>query len=206
MPLNEILQLLKLSSNNRSFVLGIDGLGGAGKTAFAQVVLNFFEKLDIKAIVLHIDDFIYPKNIRYDITKEERYCYYNLQWRYDYLINEILSPIHSGVEINKEIEIYEKINDNYIKRHIKISRDTVVIVEGVFLQRPELGPFFDYVIFIDVPKDVRLKRVINRDSYIGGTPAVKEKYERRYFPAEEMYISSCSPILKANYIIRYLEE
>ncbi|MBU8880422.1 uridine kinase [Bacillus sp. FJAT-29790] len=202
MPINEIQKLIKADCKNRSFILGIDGLGGAGKTTYVQSVLDIFEKKGINAVVLHMDDFIQPEKIRYDSAKEEWYCYYYLQWRYDYFISEILTPIHLGKEIQKEIELYDKTTDTYKKHYIEISRDTVVIIEGIFLQRPELSPYFDYVIFIDLPKEERLNRVIKRDTYIGGNQAIQEKYEQRYFPAEEKYMTDCSPAKRANYIIR----
>lgn len=200
--IKEVINLFKTKERERVFVLGIDGLGGSGKTTFVQMLIASFKAEGIKTNILHIDDFIYPKSVRYDSSKKEWECYYYLQWRYDYLLKEIFIPIKSGHTIDKQIEIYDKDKDNYYFQHLKLDCDTILIIEGVFLQRIELRPFLDYVVFIDVPKEERLKRVLNRDTYIGDGKAIVAKYENRYFPAEEHYITHYTPAKKANHTIR----
>lgn len=200
--IKEVINLFKTNEGKRVFVLGIDGLGGAGKTTFVQTLIASFKAEGIKTSILHIDDFIYPKSVRYDSSKEDWECYYYLQWRYDYLLEKILVPIKLDHTIDKQIELYDKDNDNYFYQHLKLDCDTIVIIEGVFLQRNELRPFLDYVVFIDVPKEERLRRVLKRDTYIGDSKAIVAKCENRYFPAEEHYITHYNPAKKANQTIR----
>lgn len=200
MPFKDIFSLYKLNNRKHAFVLGVDGLGGSGKTTYALSLKKTLINEGIPVEVLHIDDFIHPKEIRYDQTKPDWECYYHLQWRYDYLRKEILTPIQSGSMINKNIEIYDKQNDCYIGKHITLTTDSILMVEGVFLQRSELRSYFDYVIYIDANKENRLQRVIERDTYIGDEKAIIEKYEKRYFPAEDQYILEHNPKQKANFI------
>ena len=58
------------------------------------------------------------------------------------------------------------------------------------------------MIYLDVPEDVRLHRVLNRDTYIGDAQQITEKYENRYFPAERHYFNEYHPDKLADYIIR----
>jgi len=199
MPIHEILNCFHSKDYNRVFVLGIDGLGGSGKTTYAQSIEKSLINEGIQVEVLHIDDFIHPKEVRYNKAIAEWDCYYNLQWRYDYLIKEILAPTQLGNKIDKQIELYDKLTDSYFFKHIKMKADSILLMEGVFLQRDELRPYLDYVIFIDVPKEERLHRVLKRDTYIGDKKAIFEKYEKRYFPAEEKYIKEYTPAKKANF-------
>lgn len=203
MVCKEICDLVVTKSHGSHFILGIDGLGGSGKTTLAESIQHHLHKIGHHAIVLHIDDFIYPKNIRYDHTEEEWFCYYHVQWRYDYLIDEVLSPVKLNKEVYKSIEIYDKTNDTYQKQALHISKHTILIVEGVFLQRPPLKEFFNYFIYIDVPKNERLKRVIKRDTYIGDRKEIVEKYMNRYIPAEDKYIHDCDPVQHADYVVTY---
>ena len=106
-----------------------------------------------------------------------------------------------GHPINKQIELYDKEKDEYLQHHLKIDLDTILIIEGVFLQREELRPFLDYVIYINVPKEERLKRVLKRDLYIGDETAILTKYEKRYFPAEDQYVSEFAPAKNADWTI-----
>ncbi|WP_346885482.1 uridine kinase [Clostridium sp. UBA4395] len=188
--------------SNRIYVIGIDGLGGAGKSTIVNSLKVQLQKEKYYTYVLHIDDFIHPKHIRYDESKEEWDCYYNIQWRYDYLVKEILSPVKRGDEIYKLIELYDKENDGYIKQQVLIEHGTVLLLEGIFLQRKEIRRYLDFIIYLDVPQEVRLSRVIKRDGYIGGLKDIKCKYERRYFPAEERYILDYSPIENADFVVK----
>ena len=201
----EIL-LNKLITNRTSkkiYIVGIDGLGGSGKTTVADSLKLKLQSRGYDTYILHIDDFIHPKHVRYNESKEEWYCYYNIQWRYDYLVKEILLHIKNNDQIDKLIEIYDKENDNYILETIGISAGSILLLEGIFIQREELRKYLDFTIYIDTPKQVRLKRVLERDLYIGEVEDINNKYKGRYFPAEEKYISEYCPIENANFVLRY---
>ncbi|MBU5256236.1 hypothetical protein [Tissierella praeacuta] len=118
--------------SGKTIIVGIDGLGGAGKSAITELLKTQLQNSNYYPVVLHIDDFIYPRYIRYDEFKEEWYCYYNIQWRYDYLIKEILLPVREGIEIDKQVELYEKENDLYILEQIKIPQGSILLIEGIF--------------------------------------------------------------------------
>ena len=121
-------------------------------------------------------------------------------------MNKILSPIHNGQSVNDSIDFYIKENDSYEKLEIDIPIGTPVIIEGVFLQRPELRKYFDFVIYINATKETRLKRVLERDTYIGNAKEIASKYERRYFPAEQKYLEQCKPLALADVIEDNVEE
>ena len=176
---------------------------GSGKSTIADSLKLKLQSRGYETYILHIDDFIHPKHVRYNESKEEWYCYYNIQWRYDYLVKEILFHIKNNDQIDKLIEIYDKENDNYILETIGISAGSILLLEGIFIQRKELRKYLDFTIYIDTPKHVRLKRVLERDLYMGEEEDINNKYKRRYFPAEEKYISEYWSIENANFVLRY---
>lgn len=182
---------------NKAKIIGIDGLGGSGKTTFSKIL----QQRLVHAKLFHLDDFIYPKSIRYDISISEQEAYYNRQWRYDYLIQSILKPLKNGLPINGLIEFYNKENDDYEEKQVMIPAEGMIIVEGVFLQRKELRDYFDAVIFIDVNKEDRLERVLGRDHYIGTQDEILKKYESRYFPAEDRYLEEYDPVHLADRVL-----
>lgn len=185
-----------------STLIGIDGLGGSGKTMYAYKLQQQLED----SVILHLDDFVHKKEVRYNENYEEWYCYYHLQWRYDYLIQKLLLPLKNGLDVNETIEVYDRETDSYMLRKIEIPVGTTVIVEGVFLQRPELRPYFETVIYLELDKETRLKRISDRDIYMGNKEEIALKYEQRYFPAEEMYIEQCNPFALADIVGNEVKE
>lgn len=196
-----IRDIVHRREKNKPFIIGIDGLGGAGKTTYAKCLQHALISKGMKVVLLHMDDFIHPKRIRYNHEKADWHCYYHLQWRYDYILKNILKPIQLGEEIHCTVEIYDKFQDNYFQKQLDIDNQTILIIEGVFIQRPLLRDYFHYVIYLHVSKEKRLKRVLKRDTYIGDWSMILEKYENRYFPAEDIYVSQCCPDEKADYVV-----
>ena len=182
-------------------VVAIDGPGGAGKTTLAKELKDRLEDQGHKCVVLHIDDFITPRSVRYNDSFEEWYCHYVFQWRYNYLVEKILKPAKLNEEINTEIEFYEKHEDTYRVENVRIKRGTIIILEGIFLQRSELRDYLDYIIYIDVPREEVIKRVLKRDSYIGSEEEILHKYNRRYFPSEDRYDKTVEPKKRADLVI-----
>lgn len=185
-----------------STLIGIDGLGGSGKTMYAYKLQQQLEG----SVILHLDDFVHKKEVRYNENYEKWYCYYHLQWRYDYLIQKLLLPLKSGLDVNETIEVYNRETDSYILREIEIPAGTTVIVEGVFLQRPELRPYFEIVVYLELDQETRLKRITDRDIYMGNKKEIALKYDQRYFPAEEKYIEQCNPLALADIVENEVKE
>lgn len=183
-------------------IIGIDGLGGAGKSTISEKLCQKFEDNQYHTILLHIDDFIHVREVRYNSAYSDWQCYYDLQWRYDYFL-DVIKEIKSANNIYVDIELYDKDNDTYFQQRYDTKHNVIVIVEGIFLQRKELKNVFDYMVYINIPEEVRLSRVLKRDTYIGGEKEIIDKYKNRYFPAEHKYIEEYQPQRNADLEVIY---
>lgn len=195
-------QLISLIQEKNARIIGIDGLGGAGKSTVSEQIADLLRAQGHSVTLLHIDDFIHPRAVRYREDVPAWQCYYDLQWKYEPLL-ELLDSVRRNGAFRGTLLLYDKENDGYVPTETEILKDGIVIVEGVFLQRPELEGQFDLTVYIDVPEEIRLQRVLRRDSYIGDTKAIAEKYERRYFPAERFYVEKCRPAECADYTVKF---
>lgn len=196
-PIDSIVSIAETRSIS---IIGIDGLGGAGKSTISEMICSDLERNGIHTILLHIDDFIHTRQIRYNSEYPEWRCYYELQWRYDYFIQTV-KRLKAASDHSVEVELYDKDNDKYYTEIYTTTSKTAVIVEGIFLQRKELQGFFDYMVYIDVPENVRLSRVLQRDTYIGNERQIINKYRTRYFPAERHYFRIYQPDQSADCLI-----
>lgn len=181
-------------------IIGIDGLGGAGKSTISEKLCQKLEDNNYHPILLHIDDFIHVREVRYNSAYPDWQCYYELQWRFDYFF-DVIKEIKSGKKDYIDIELYGKDNDTYIHQRFDINSNSLVIIEGVFLQRREFKHIFDYMVYIDIPEKVRLDRVLKRDTYIGDEKQIVDKYKNRYFQAEHKYVEEYQPQNNADLVI-----
>lgn len=192
--------ILQMQKQKEILVVGIDGLGGAGKSTVSEQICGELAADGIHTILLHMDDFIHPREVRYNSAYPAWQCYYELQWRLDYVVDVIRRLKETGAQ-RIALELYDKEHDQYTTEQYDITQNTVVLLEGVFLQRKELQGLFDYRIYVDVPESIRLQRVLKRDTYIGNEQQIIDKYKTRYFPAERHYFNTYRPDLAADAII-----
>lgn len=188
----------KSTSNKRSHLVGVDGLSGAGKTTLVNKLESVLKKKR-HIVLIHLDDHIVERNKRYSTEYDEWYEYYYLQWDIDMLTEELFKKVASNFR-ELILPFYEKSMDQIRYDRVLIPADCIVLVEGIFLQRKEWKPYIDYTIFIDCPDEIRYKRILNRDTYIGGELEILHKYKRRYWPGEKHYLTTVNPMQKADII------
>lgn len=204
--MERIIQRVKELAESKTLpIIGIDGLGGAGKSTVSAQLSEALAAAGYDVLLIHMDDIIHERAVRYNDSIPEWQCYYDLQWRYEHF-TEQAEKLCAGKPA--DMVLYDKDNDSFFTERLVPAENTVLIAEGIFLQRPELEGVFDLMIYIDVPQEERLKRVLRRDTYIGGEDDIIKKYRNRYFPAEEYYTEKCRPLERADIIIegdRYAE-
>jgi uridine kinase len=84
----------------------------------------------------------------------------------------------------------------------RVAPDTVAIVDGVFLLRPELADLWSLTIFLAVDRQVALERAIGRDAdRMGGVDAARARYASRYFPGETLYLEAVDPQARADILV-----
>ena len=80
--------------------------------------------------------------------------------------------------------------------------ESILIVDGTFLQRPELATGWDVTVFLDTSEDVSERRGVDRDAErLGGLQAARQLYAERYRPAFGLYEQRCQPLSIADVIV-----
>lgn len=197
---NLISQLQTRTNRSRPLIVGIDGLGGAGKTTIVKNIEQALNHNNCKVTTIHMDDHIVERDKRYETGNEEWYEYYYLQWDLEMLKTNLFEVLNNNCE-NIFLPFYDMSTDSNSNKHINVAVDGIVLIEGIFLQREEWRDFYDYIIFLDCPGELRVKRVLNRDSYIGDHQAIINKYSNRYWLGEKHYLDVAKPIKNADLVI-----
>ncbi len=193
MDINHLKQALEKGLQNDRFILGIDGLSRSGKTTLVNKLKQWLHKEGHPAIIFHLDDYIEDRNKRYNTGNEEWYEYYSLQWDAEYLKQELFSKVHTGKELT--LQFYDEQNDSHFLKKTSIPQNCLIIIEGVFLQRPEWKNHLDYIVYLDCPREARFKREKE------DTRQKVDKFENRYWKAEDHYLETVRPLEGADLVV-----
>jgi hypothetical protein len=80
--------------------------------------------------------------------------------------------------------------------------NTILIVDGANLQRPELRSHWDYLIWLRVDADTVLARARERDvAWVGSAELVDRRYRTRVLPAHALYESLVEPQAHADAVL-----
>ena len=132
-------------SINRPFVVGINGIDCSGKTTFAKAMSKYFSYYKIVNNHLDIDTFNNP------VIESETY-------------KAFVSDSWDEEDLNK----YYKLIINYSDAIRAVSESKlkypIVILEGIFIYKPQLADLFDLKIYLDIDISLGRKRFAKRRS------------------------------------------
>lgn len=171
---------------NTSFIIGITGGSGSGKTFFLERLMSFFE--DGQVCLLSQDNYYQPLTLQ--PRDEKGIPNFDTPSSIDFeaYLNDTLT-IKSGKTVQKTEYTFN--NPKASPRLLTFHPAPIIVLEGIFvLYDPKLLALIDLKIFIDADENIKLKRRIARDKIERGYDLddVLYRYEKHVSPTYEKYI------------------
>ena len=158
----------------RTVLIGIDGYGGAGKSSFAARVHAALPG----AALVHIDDFAAPSVP---------------EWDWDRFRAQVLLPLLAGRP--GHYQRWDWHTDSGAEWHdVPVGRP--VIVEGVSATRREVGASWAVTIWVDTPREERLRRARDRDG-----PELMPTWLGVWLPSEQAYVAREDPVSRVDLVV-----
>ena len=208
MTRNELLQFLAeriLGIQKDSPVLiGIDGVDASGKTTLANELAEYLQDENRNIIRASIDGFHNPEKVRYVKGKDSPEGYYYNSFNHEAIAKVLLNPLSSGKLEYKTAVFDYRTDSEVVLLTQKATDDSMLIMEGIFLFRPELIKYWDLKIFLDVDFKFTVQRAIKRAAereHIGSDQEIIDKYNARYIPGQKLYLQEANPKDKADIVI-----
>ena len=191
-------ELLQHYSHGR-VVVAIDGADGAGKTVFADDLATELRSLGHEVFRASMDDFHQPRALRWAKGRDSAEGFYEDSFNYSAFRRALLGPFRMAGSTGFQLRFFD------LKRDVPFDAewatgpaDAILIVDGLFLLRPELAGTWNFSVWLDAPAEVRRARMIARD---GSHPEPDEPRAQRYLGAQELYQREASPRTAASAII-----
>jgi uridine kinase len=173
--------------NSNSFIIGISGGSGSGKTSFIRDVRSHFGNDEI--CFLSQDDYYKPR----EQQKEDENGIKNFDLPDSIELDEFyfdLVKLTNGMVVEREEYTFN--NENKNPGIIHLEPAPIIIVEGLFVfYEPKLFNLLDLKILIHATDTQKIIRRIKRDRVERNYPLedVLYRYEHHVLPSFETYIS-----------------
>lgn len=184
-------------------ILAIDGVDGAGKTTFADGFAEAFAEEGVAVYRASIDGFHRPRTERYARGRTSPDGFYRDSYDYATFRRVLIDPFRDGAQTSAatgfQLAAFDVGRDAPVEAQwVTAPRDAVLIVDGIFLHRPELRGLWNWSAWLDVPFDVAYARMAQRD---GSDPDPLAAANARYYEGQQLYIREVRPATAASVIV-----
>ncbi|WP_050183815.1 uridine kinase family protein [Domibacillus robiginosus] len=166
----------------QTYLIAIDGGGGAGKSTLAR---SLQLALDSRSAIVHADDF-------YQLSGK-RSNEIGGSWDLKRLEEQVLKPLSQNNPARYERYDWET---DQLAEAYDVPAGGFVIVEGCYTMTSHLLPYYQFKIWVESPEDIRLERGIERDG-----EEKRHLWEDFWMPAEKVYMHEQNPAGSADLVI-----
>lgn len=171
----------------------MDGVDGAGKTTFADELAASLRELGREVIRASADDFHHPRAMRYRLGRDSPAGFYRDSYDHAGLRRTLLDPLGPGGSLRYRTAILDVNSDQPLFEPEQIARPgSLLVVDGLFLHRPELRGLWDDSIFLRVDFAVSVPRGAARGPGFG-SPDPEAESNRRYIGGNRLYFREAQP-------------
>jgi uridine kinase len=177
--------------------VAVDGVDGSGKTIFAdQLAAVLRHRREVARV--SIDDFHAPRSLRYRRGPASPEGFWLDSYDYATFVRDTVAAFEAPKPARYRLAAHDLDTDESVSRWAGAGADAVLIVDGIFLHRPELITCWQYSIFLAVPFEETARRMALRD---GTPPDPEHPGMRRYVEGQRIYMREASPETSATLIV-----
>ena len=183
--------------------VAVDGPPAAGKTTLADELALLLRSRGREAIRAPAESFRLPRAQRYRRGEFSPEANYHDSFDYGTLRRVLLDPLGPGGDRRYQHAVYDLGTDTAVSRPAATApADAVLLLDGVFLLRPELTGRWDLGIFVSAAFEQVPDRARIRDlARPGSTAGVERRLRTRYIPAQELYLAMARPADHADIVV-----
>ena len=195
----KILERRTSVPENRSLLVGVSGIDGCGKGYLAAQLQAHLALRGVIPAILNVDGWLNLPEKRFDHSAPATNFYENAI-RLDQFFSQLVLPLRDRRSIHLVADFVEETASEYRKHTYDYKDVSVVLVEGIFLFKPQYRKYFDLAIWIDCSFPTALARAIDR-AQEGLSPAnTIAAYDTIYFPAQRIHLAQDKPRENADLI------
>jgi uridine kinase len=185
--------------------VAVNGPDAAGKTTLADELAVKLRQTGRSALRVSFDDFHRPRHERYQRGPLSAEGYFRDCFDFSALRRLVLQPLGPDGDGRFQPALRDYRTEALYQQPAQVAPvRSVLVVDGVFLLTDELRDCWDLSLFLDVSPAETLHRALVRDTDLFGSPAaVRDRYQHRYLPGQQLYRTAVRPTQVADVVIDY---
>lgn len=175
-------------------LLAVDGIDGAGKRPFADALAERLRRGGHAVFRASVDRFHRPRAERYVRGVDSAEGYYYDSFDYDQFRRVLIEPFRLGGSAGFTTAAFDVERDVPLELEWQTGpQDATLVVDGAFLNRPELRGLWHYSIWLEADPDRAWDRLRELDGPAGQSP--------RYPGGQRLYLAEANPRARATAIV-----
>ena len=147
-----------------------------------------------------IDGFHHPRALRHARGSRDPEGFYRDSYDLAALQEHLLDPFAPGGHGQYRTHVFDARTDTPdVAEQQQAAPGTVLIVDGIFLHRPELRGYWTWSLWLEVERATTLERCVARDG--SGSPAPADASNRRYVEGQQLYLDDAAPQQQATHVL-----
>lgn len=184
----DLLSLMLSTGPGRRVVVAVDGPDGAGKTHLVHELVALAEHVAGRQVLaVSVDDFHHPRALRWAMGRDAR-THYEDAFDYAALRERVLRPFRDGGPVVPAS--WDLAQDRPLDPDpVHPGEDALLLVEGVYLRRPQLVGEWDATCLVTAPARVTVPRGNARfpDRRVPGDDDPAHPANARYTGGQALY-------------------
>lgn len=179
-------------------LIALDGVDGVGKSHLAGELVERSRAEERRPIAnVSIDGFHRPRRERLAAGTGPEGFYWG-SYRYDAFLENLARPLRNGDPIRPAV--WDVARDEPVDvSSVEIPSRAIMLIDGIFLQRPELSDVWDAVVWLDAPFEITVPRGNAR--FPGRGDADPESAaNQRYVGGQRLYFEDVRPAQRATWV------
>jgi uridine kinase len=207
MSVDKLLEFITIQiesiKTDAPLLVSVDGVDTSGKTTLSRCLAEYLNKRGHSTIQASIDGFHNPTEKRYMLGSKSPEGYYKNSFDYNSLKSCLLEPLKNDLNREYYTAVYDIKSESKVYQEPRTAtKESILVMEGVFLLRPELIRYWDYSIFLHIDFEQVILRAKDRDQYLfGSEEEIENRYRNKYIPGQQMYLRESNPFSNASLMI-----
>lgn len=186
--------------SNRALIVGISGIDASGKGFVTAQLADQLRNESLEVETIGADGWLNLPAVRFNDANPGLHFYDNA-FRLDQMFTEVILPLRHGRSVKCEVDHLVETASSFTRHTYQFNGIDVLLVEGIFLFKPEYRENFDLRVWIDCSFETALQRAIARSQEGLSPEETIIAYEKIYFPAQRIHFEKDHPAQVADIVL-----